>query len=120
MISDAIKKNKYSEVHLYDDSLSNIHAMLNLKKVHPGVKFHGYHVQHGPSGTKITHYRAQEIILPIYEFENTKTGEIFTEMMSIADMEKYVKKNKHIKQTIGNMTLADPVRIGVKIGRAHV
>ena len=51
--------------------------------------------------------------MPIYEFENTKTGEIFTEMMSIADMEKYVKKNKHIKQTIGNMTLADPVRIGV-------
>ena len=33
--------------------------------------------------------------MPIYTFTNTKTGKEFTEMMTIAEMEKYLKKNKH-------------------------
>ena len=36
--------------------------------------------------------------MPTYTFTNTKTGKEFTEMMTIAEMESYLKKNKHIKQ----------------------
>lgn len=38
--------------------------------------------------------------MPTYSFENKKTGEIFDEFMSIADREKYLKKNKNIKQIL--------------------
>ena len=37
--------------------------------------------------------------MPIYTFENTKTKKVYDDMMSIADMEKFLKKNKHIKQS---------------------
>jgi hypothetical protein len=47
-ISDAIQKEKLSEVHLYDDSIDNIKGMLKLKKQFPDVTFHGHHVQHDP------------------------------------------------------------------------
>ena len=33
--------------------------------------------------------------MPTYRFENTKTGEIYEELMSIAEMEEH-KKQKHI------------------------
>ena len=33
--------------------------------------------------------------MPTYRFENTKTGEIYEELMSITEMEKH-KKKKHI------------------------
>lgn len=33
---------------------------------------------------------------PIYDFENTKTGEQFEEMMTYEDKLKYLKKNPHI------------------------
>ncbi len=33
--------------------------------------------------------------MPTYRFENTKTGEIYEELMSISEMEKH-KKKKHI------------------------
>ena len=36
--------------------------------------------------------------MPIYTFTNTKTGKEFTEMMTIAEMEKYLKKNKDVHQ----------------------
>ena len=36
--------------------------------------------------------------MPLYTFENKRTGKTFTEMMSISEMESYLKKNKHIKQ----------------------
>ncbi len=59
IISDAIKAHGHKEVHLYDDHLANIEAMLDLKKVHPDVTFHGHHVEHKPDGTmKITRYKA--------------------------------------------------------------
>ena len=43
--------------------------------------------------------------MPIYTFTNTKTGKEFTEMMTIAEMEKYLKKNKHIKQNISDIRI---------------
>lgn len=38
--------------------------------------------------------------MPIYTFENKKTNEIYNETMTISEMEKYLKKNKHVKQII--------------------
>ena len=43
--------------------------------------------------------------MPTYTFTNTKTGKEFTEMMTIAEMENYLKKNKHIKQNISGIEL---------------
>ena len=36
--------------------------------------------------------------MPIYTFRNKRNKKEFTEMMSIAEMEIYMKKNKHITQ----------------------
>ena len=38
--------------------------------------------------------------MPIYTFENTKTGKVYDDMMSIAEKETFLKKNKHIKQRL--------------------
>lgn len=38
--------------------------------------------------------------MPVYTFLNTKTEEEHTEMMTISEMEEYLKKNKHIRQVI--------------------
>lgn len=58
IISDAVKKHGHKNVHLYDDSIDNIHSMLALKKEHPDVTFHGHHVQHEDGKIKVTHYKA--------------------------------------------------------------
>ena len=44
--------------------------------------------------------------MPIYTFENTKTGEVFDEMMMIADKEVYLKKNKHIRQMLTTINIS--------------
>ena len=38
--------------------------------------------------------------MPSYTFENTKTGDVFDNYMSIADKETYLEQNPHIKQII--------------------
>ena len=38
--------------------------------------------------------------MPIYTFENKETEEQFDMMMAIADKEKWLKKNPHMKQVI--------------------
>ena len=43
--------------------------------------------------------------MPIYTFENTKTGKVYDEMMTISEMERYLKKNKHIKQKITGINI---------------
>ena len=69
--------------------------------------------------------------MPIYTFYNSKTKQEFDDMMTIAEMEKYVKKNKHIKQVIkginivasvGNRTMKTDSgfkEVLSKIGEAH-
>jgi hypothetical protein len=52
-IADAIKREKLSEVNLYDDSIDNIKGMLKLKKDFPEVTFHGHHVQHDPQTGRV-------------------------------------------------------------------
>ena len=47
--------------------------------------------------------------MPLYTFENTKTKKVYTEMMSIAEMEEYLSKNKHIKQQITKMNIVGGV-----------
>ena len=47
--------------------------------------------------------------MPIYDFINTKTGKEFSDMMSIAEKEEYLKKNKHIKQGIGKINIVSGV-----------
>ena len=47
--------------------------------------------------------------MPIYTFHDIKTNKVFTEMMSIAEMEAYLEKNPHIKQQITQMNIVGGV-----------
>jgi len=38
--------------------------------------------------------------MPTYSFENKKTGQEWTDIMTIAEKEKYLKKHKNVKQII--------------------
>ena len=38
--------------------------------------------------------------MPVYTFEDTKTGKEFTDYMTISEMEEYLSVNKHIRQVI--------------------
>ena len=44
--------------------------------------------------------------MPIYTFENTKTGKVYDDMMSIAEKELFLKKNKHIKQLLTTINIS--------------
>lgn len=52
--------------------------------------------------------------MPSYTFRNTKTEEVFTESMKIAEMEDYLQKNPHIVHVFGQINVVDPIGIGVK------
>ena len=47
--------------------------------------------------------------MPIYTFENTKTGKVYDDMMSIAEKETFLKKNKHIKQRLTSLNISSGV-----------
>src|SRR6056300_325635 len=47
--------------------------------------------------------------MPLYTFENKKTGKEFTEMMTISEMENYLLKNKHIRQIINSVNIVGGV-----------
>ena len=47
--------------------------------------------------------------MPTYDFEDTKSGKVWTDMMSIADKEAYLKKNKHIKQLLTKINISGGV-----------
>ena len=47
--------------------------------------------------------------MPFYTFENKKTGKVYDEMMSISEMESYIKKNKHIKQLLNKINISSGV-----------
>ena len=47
--------------------------------------------------------------MPIYSFKNTKTGKVYDDMMSIADKEIYLKKNKHIQQMVTKINISSGV-----------
>ena len=53
--------------------------------------------------------------MPIYTFFNSKTKKEFDEMMTISEMESYVKKNKHIKQVIKGINIV--ASVGSRTGK---
>ena len=48
--------------------------------------------------------------MPIYTFENTKTGKVYDDMMSISEKESFLKKNRHIKQLLTTINISSGVR----------
>ena len=47
--------------------------------------------------------------MPIYTFYNKKTKKQYDDMMTIAEMEEYLKKNKHITQVIKGLNIVASV-----------
>jgi hypothetical protein len=52
--------------------------------------------------------------MPLYTFRNRDTGEEITELMSIAEMEDFLIKNKHFQQVLYPVGIADPTRLGIR------
>lgn len=59
--------------------------------------------------------------MPLYEFRNTETNEIFEKSFTIADKEIYLQENPHIKQihttgikAVGGVEIRDKVPDGFK------
>jgi hypothetical protein len=50
--------------------------------------------------------------MPKYTFENTKTGEVFDDFMSISQMETYLDENKHIRQQLSTPLIVSGVSSG--------
>lgn len=51
--------------------------------------------------------------MPNYTWMNKETGEEFTNTMTMAEHEEFVKNNPHLQQVLRNFTMVDPVNIGV-------
>ena len=47
--------------------------------------------------------------MPIYTFENTKTGKVYDDMMTISEKEEFLEKNKHIKQMLTTINISSGV-----------
>ena len=47
--------------------------------------------------------------MPIYTFYDKKTKKQYDDMMTIAEMEKYLKKNKHISQVLTGLNIVASV-----------
>ena len=45
--------------------------------------------------------------MPVYSFENTKTGKEFDKIMSISEKEEYLNTNTHIKQVLNRINIVD-------------
>ena len=45
VIHGYVAKHKYNDVHMYDDSKTNLHSFLGLKDHHPNTSFHAHHVE---------------------------------------------------------------------------
>lgn len=53
--------------------------------------------------------------MPLYTFENKKTGEIFDARMGISEREVFLKENPDLQQIITEAPgIGDPVRLGLK------
>lgn len=53
--------------------------------------------------------------MPLYDFKDTNTGEIFEKFMSISSKAQYLKENPHIEPVLSGLPpLIDPVRLGIR------
>ena len=43
--------------------------------------------------------------MPTYTFENTKTGKVYDEYMSISERETYLEQNPHIQQKVSSINI---------------
>ena len=53
--------------------------------------------------------------MPIYTFYNKKTKKQYDDMMTIAEMEDYLKKNKHITQVLTGLNIV--ASVGSRTGK---
>jgi hypothetical protein len=47
--------------------------------------------------------------MPIYSFENIKTGKEFTEHLTMSELDAYLKKNKNIRQVFTSLNIVGGV-----------
>ena len=47
--------------------------------------------------------------MPVYTFENIKTGEEFTEHMSMSELDNYLLKNKNVRQVFTTLNIVGGV-----------
>ena len=47
--------------------------------------------------------------MPIYTFENIKTGKEYTEQMSMSELEEYLQKNKNVRQVFTTLNIVGGV-----------
>ncbi len=53
--------------------------------------------------------------MPLYEFRNNETQEVFTKMMSISAMEEFLAENPHIQHHYSSApAIGDTVRMGMR------
>lgn len=54
--------------------------------------------------------------MPVYDFRNKDTGEVFTQTMKISEKEQYLKDNPNVESYFGDtqMNIGDPVRLGIR------
>ena len=51
--------------------------------------------------------------MPTYPFKNTDTGEEYELFMSMAERDRYLKRNKNVVQLLSSVTIGDPVLMGI-------
>jgi hypothetical protein len=74
VIHGYIKKHKYKDAHMYDDSKTNLHHFLKLKNNHPNTEFHAHHVSGDGTTKKIT----EEIVALHIMFEEVDKKDTIT------------------------------------------
>ena len=47
--------------------------------------------------------------MPVYTFENIKTGKEYTEHMSMSELDDYLKKNKNVRQVFTSLNIVGGV-----------
>lgn len=52
--------------------------------------------------------------MPTYNFINKKSGETFSEFMSISEMEQKLKENEDLDVLCGAPLIGDPIRLGLQ------
>ena len=52
--------------------------------------------------------------MPLYEFVNTETNEVFDLIMKISEKEQYLQDNPNIQALLSAPVMMDPVRVGVR------
>lgn len=52
--------------------------------------------------------------MPIYEFKNLETDEIFEKMMSISEYEQFVIDNPKYQRHFSTMHVADSISLGIR------